>query len=193
MNENGVISLFFPTVVYEKNSNDLLNEEIVKKSREICEQYGENSFITNCSTTVSSFSNVLDLPEYKNIKDYIIKSVSDYISFMKFDSTREYKISGSWLNYYAPGDLQELHIHHDSMVSGCFYIIANDEYDFYIRSPQYNQQAMLPFNEVETEFNQTTHKILTSPEKLLIFMSSTLHGTIQSNKERLTLSFNITH
>jgi len=192
MNEDAFVSLFFPTVIYEKKSSDLINKKIVDKSMSLCKEYGKNSFITNCLTTVLTFDNVLELPEFKEIKFFILESVSEYLNFMKFDKKREYKISASWLNYYKPGDLQELHIHHDSMVSGSFYLVANDEKDFYIRSPQYNQQAILPFNEVETEYNQYTHTIITSPGKLLVFMSSTLHGTIQSKKERLSLSFNIT-
>ena len=191
MNEDAFVSLFFPTVIYEKKSADLINKEIIDKSMSLCKDYGKNSFITKCLTTVSTFDSVLELPEFQDIKLFILESVSEYLNFMKFDSKREYKISGSWLNYYKPGDLQELHIHHDSMVSGSFYILANEEKDFYIRSPYYNQQAILPFNEVETEYNQHTHRIITSPGKLLTFMSSTLHGTIQSDKERLSLSFNI--
>lgn len=191
MNEDAFVSLFFPTVIYEKKSSDLINKKMIDKSMDLCKDYGKNSFITNCLTTVSTFDSVLELPEFKEIKFFILESVSEYLNFMKFDKSKEYKISGSWLNYYEPGDLQELHIHHDSMVSGSFYLVANDEKDFYIRSPQYNQQAILPFNEVETEYNQYTHSIITSPGKLLIFMSSTLHGTIQSKKERLSLSFNI--
>jgi uncharacterized protein (TIGR02466 family) len=191
MDESPIVNLLFPTVIYQKNNKKLINQKIIKKSKEICKQYGENIFITKCLTTVYTYPNVLNLPEYSKIKEFITSGVSDYINFMQFDKTKEYKIKGSWLNYYEPGNLQELHMHHDSMISGCFYILANDENDFYVRSSSYTQQAILPFNEVENEYNQYTTSFKTFSGNLILFMSNCLHGTVPSQKERISLSFNI--
>jgi uncharacterized protein (TIGR02466 family) len=191
MDESPTVNLLFPTVIYQKNNKNLVNQKIIKKSKELCDQYGKHIFITKCLTTASTYSNVLDLPEYSKIKEFITSGVSDYINFMQFDKTKEYKIKGSWLNYYDPGNLQELHMHHDSMISGCFYILAHDENDFYVRSSSYTQQAILPVNEVENEYNQYTSSFKTFSGNLILFMSNCLHGTVPSSKERISLSFNI--
>lgn len=191
MEEVAAINLLFPTVIYQKDNENLVNKHIIKISKDICKEYGKNSFITKCLTTVETYGNVLDLPEYEDIRTFIISGISDYVNFMGFDKTKNYKIKGSWLNYYSPGDLQELHIHHDSMISGCFYILASDQKDFYVRNPSYNQQAFLPFVESQNEYNENTVTFKTSTGKLILFMSSCLHGTIQSDKERISLSFNV--
>lgn len=191
MKEVASINLLFPTVIYQKDNKNLVSNHIIKASKDICKKYGRDTFITKCTTTVETYENVLDLPEFCNIRTFVINGLSDYINFMGFDKTKNYQIKGSWLNYYNPGDLQELHMHHHSMISGCFYILANEEYDFYVRSSSYNQQALLPFNEIENEYNQHTSKFQTTTGKLILFMSSCLHGTIQTEKERISLSFNI--
>ena len=77
------------------------------------------------------------------------------------------------------------------MISGCFYILDHDENDFYVRSSSYTQQAILPFNEVENEYNQYTSSFKTFSGNLILFMSNCLHGTVPSSKERISLSFNI--
>lgn len=193
MEECASINLLFPTVIYQKDSTNLVNPNIIKKSKSICEEYGKNTFITSCLTTVETFPNVLDLNEFEDIRNFIINGVSEYINFMGFDKTINYKISGSWLNYYNPGDLQELHMHHNSMISGCFYLLSNGENDFYVRNPSYTQQPLLPFLEVDNEYNQNTITFKSTKGKLLLFMSSTLHGTIPTKKERISLSFNIVY
>jgi uncharacterized protein (TIGR02466 family) len=191
MEECASVNLLFPTVIYQKDSKNLISKDIIKKSRSICKEYGKNTFITECLTTVETYQNVLDLKEFEDIRNFIITGVSEFINFMGFDKTRNYKIGGSWLNYYAPGNLQELHMHHNSMISGCFYLLSNGESDFYVRNPSYTQQPLMPFLEVENEYNQNTVTFKSAEGKLILFMSSVLHGTIPTKKERISLSFNI--
>jgi hypothetical protein len=189
--ESASINLLFPTVVYQKDDSNLITKEVIKKSRHICSKYGKNTFITKCITTVETFPNILEEPEFAQIKKFVIQSITDYITFMGFSKNKKYEISGSWLNYYKPGETQEMHIHHDNMISAVFYIIANNQQDFYVRNPSYHQQPILPFLDYENEYNQNNVIFNTFPGKLILFMSSTFHGTMSTNKERLSLSFNV--
>lgn len=191
MSESAIITPLFPTVVYHKDNSNLITKELKELSKELCHQHGRHSFITKCLTTVDTFDRVLELPEFLNIRNYVIKGISDYIRFMSFDSTKKYKLSGSWLNYYEPGYLQEPHIHHDSMMSGVVYITGSNQKDFYFRSPNLNTQPSLPFIENQTEFNQTDCRYESIDGRLILFMSGSLHGTLPVDVERISLSFNV--
>ena len=190
---NPEINLLFPTVIYQKTNKDLIDKSIIKLSKKICSEYGKKSFITNCTTTVQTFQNVLNLEEFEKIKDFIVESILEYYAYLKYDNTKKIKVTGSWLNHYNPGEMQELHLHHDSLISGAFYIISSEEADFYVRNPSYNYQPVLPFIEEETAYNQNDVVYYTNVGKLILFTSGTFHGTIPTRKERLSLSFNVTY
>jgi hypothetical protein len=177
MSESAIITPLFPTVVYHKDNSNLITKELKELSKELCHQHGRHSFITKCLTTVDTFDRILELPEFLNIRNYVVQGISDYIRFMSFDSTKTYKLSGSWLNYYEPGYLQEPHIHHDSMMSGVLYITGSNQKDFYFRSPNLNTQPSLPFIENQTEFNQTDCRYESIDGRLILFMSGSLHGS----------------
>lgn len=187
------INLLFPTVIYQKTDKNLITKNIVKLSKKICLDYGKNSFITNCTTTVETYVDVLNLKEFEKIKEFISNSVLEYCNFLNFDISRGIKVTGSWLNHYNPGELQELHLHHDSLISGSFYIISSGEADFYVRNPSYNYQPILPFLTEENSYNQNNVIYTTDVGKLILFTSATFHGTIPTKKERLSLSFNVTY
>lgn len=186
--------LLFPSVVYEKDSHNLVNEDLINLSKDICINHGKNIFVTKCLTTVESgeYGNILEMKEFSQIKSFIVENVFAYIDFLKFNTEQNYRFTSSWLNYYAPGDFQEIHIHHNNMISGCFYLLANNQDDFYFRSHLFHQQPVLPYNSIDNEYNQYTEFIKTYPGKLLLFMSGNLHGTLPSKCERISLSFNIT-
>lgn len=192
-NENANIRLLFPSVVYENHDSTLVNSDLIDFSKNICLNHGENFYITKCLTTIESkeYANILELEEFSEIRSYIIENIFNYISFMKFKTDIDYKFTSSWLNYYYPGDFQELHIHHNNMISGVFYLLANDEEDFYFRSQLFHQQPILPYNQENNNYNQYSQTIKTTSGKLLLFMSGYLHGTLPSKKERMSISFNI--
>ena len=187
------INLLFPTVIYQKTNKDLVDKNIIKISKKICSNYGKKSFITNCTTTVQTFQDVLNEKEFEEIKSFISNSVLEYCNYLNFDISKNLKVTGSWLNHYNPGEMQELHLHHDSLISGAFYIISSGEADFYVRNPAYNYQPILPVLTEETPYNQNNVVYNTNVGKLILFTSGTFHGTIPTKKERLSLSFNVTY
>lgn len=193
-NQSTTIKLLFPSVIYEDFNETLVNSDLVKLSKNICLKHGKNSFITNCLTTIESkdYGNVLELEEFSEIKSYIIQNICNYINFMKFKTDIDYKFTSSWLNYYCPGDYQELHIHNNNMLSDVFYLIANNEKDFYFRSQLFHQQPILLYNQENNGYNQYNETIETFKGKLLLFMNKYLHGTLPSKKERMSISFNVT-
>lgn len=181
MNEPANITPLFPTVVYHKDNSNLITKEIKELSKNYCYQYGKHVFITKCLTTVDSLDTVLDLPEFLDVRNYVIQGISDYIRFMNFDSTKTYKLNGSWLNYYEPGYLQEPHIHHDSMISGILYITGSNQKDLYFKNPNLNTQPSLPFVEKRTEYNEMDYSYESIDGRMIIFMS----GSMRHSSRRL--------
>ena len=191
MSESATITPLFPTVVYHKDNSNLITKEIKELSKNLCHQYGKHAFITKCLTTVNTLDTILDLPEFLDIRNYAIQGISDYIRFMNFDSTKTYKLNGSWLNYYKPGYLQEPHIHHDSMISGILYITGSNQKDLYFKNPNLNNQPSLPFVEKRTEYNEMDYSYESIDGRMIIFMSGSMHGTLPVDCERISLAFNV--
>ena len=108
---------------------------------------------------------------------------------MKFDMNQSYQIKSSWLNYYQPGMYQETHIHHNSLLSGVVYIIGSGLADFYVKSPIVDHQPILPNFQDNNSFENYNYETLDG--RILIFMSSTFHATRPTDREKISLSFNI--
>jgi hypothetical protein len=191
MRGQAIVTPLFPSVVYHRDEPKIITNEIKKLSKELCFEYGNQPFITKCLSTVDTYNRVLDLPEFSTIREYVVQGITDYVGFMSFDRTIRYELNGSWLNYYEPGNLQEPHIHHDSMMSGVLYITGSKQEDFYFRSSNYYMQSSLPYLEESTEYNRNDAKYQSLDGRLIIFMSGLLHGTLPVGKERISLSFNV--
>ena len=181
----------FPTVIYQKDNPKLISESIKIEAKRICFNQGDYAFQSKCISTIKTNNNILELPDFYRIKKIIEESIQEYCKYMKFDMNKSYQIKDSWLNYYQPGMYQESHIHHNSLISGVLYIIGSGLADFYVSSPFYNQQSLLPtFNHENDSFANYNYE--TVDGRILLFMSSTLHATRPTDKEKVSLSFNIT-
>lgn len=180
----------FPTVIYKKDNPKLINDSLKIISKKICFEQGDYAFQSKCISTIKTNNNILELPDFHIIKNEVEESIKEYCKYMKFDMNKSYQIQNSWLNYYQPGMYQESHIHHSSLISGVIYIVGSGLADFYVSSPFYNQQSILPcFNHENDSFANYNYE--TFDGRILLFMSSTLHATRPTNNEKISLSFNI--
>jgi uncharacterized protein (TIGR02466 family) len=188
MNNYNLLTLFPCNVLYKES--DLVNDNIIEMSRNLVKQYSDTPFYSKCFSTVQTKSDILELPEFANIKHFLGNLVYVYCEQMKIDYSKLH-ILHSWLNLYEDGGYQDLHNHHDSMISGVFWIESSGEKDFVFQAPWHFQQPRLP-NYVESNLNNCHNVGINSlVGRGMVFMSHMLHRTLPTKTERISLSFNV--
>jgi len=101
------------------------------------------------------------------------------------------RITQSWLNYTKPGEYHHKHEHPNSLVSGVFYIDANEELDKIVFfKNKYEQIDIRPKN--WNMYNSKTWWFSVKTGKLILFPSSFTHcvESKQGDNLRVSLSFN---
>jgi uncharacterized protein (TIGR02466 family) len=184
------VDTLFPTTIYVKDCPRLIKESLKITARRICLNEGKNEFQSQCISTIRTNSNILNHPDFFKVRKEITKSIQEYCEYLKLDMSKPFRVRDSWLNYYQPGMYQENHIHHNSLISGVLYILGSGAADFYVSSPLHNQQSILPeFRDKHHSFEN--HNYETIDGRILMFLSSTLHATRPTDREKISLSFNI--
>ena len=179
----------FPTLVVCKDFGKV-SANIIEVSKKIIQDYGEKPFNVPCVSTVNSYPNVLDLIEFKEIKEQIVQTISVYTDVHKIDKSNLY-FADSWINSYQLHGYQDLHLHPDSMISGVYYIQSSGEKDFIFQAPYHFHQSIVP-KYTETNLTNCHNVDYNSTEgRCILFMSHLMHRTLPAKSERISLSFNI--
>lgn len=190
MNSEYFVNELFPTRVVYKDNPRLVTESVLTKSKEILERYQDSPFYSPCNSTVHTFARVLDLPEFTEIKNFITEVVSVFLDVHNIDP-KGLDFLDSWLNYYDVGGYQDLHNHHDSMLSGVIYLQSSGAKDFIFQAPWHFQQPKLPNYTINTVANSHNVEYNSEVGRAIVFMSHALHRTLPATAPRMSLSFNI--
>lgn len=189
MNHYNALTLF-PCHVMYKEEKSLVTKDLISTSKEIVINNADAPFHSKCISTVRTKSDILDLPEFANIKQFLGNLVYVYCEQMKIDYSKLH-ILDSWLNLYEEGGYQDLHNHHDSMISGVFWLQSSEEKDFVFQAPWHFMQPRLP-NYTENNLNNCHNvEINSNVGRGMVFMSHMLHRTLPTKQERISLSFNV--
>ncbi len=190
MDNQYCVNSLFPTTVLYKDSEGLITESVLETSLSLLEQYADRPFHSPCISTVKTYASVLKLPQFKQIEQFISQAVGVFLDMHKINPAG-LDFLDSWLNLYKPGSYQDLHTHHDSMISGVFYIKSAGAKDFIFQAPWHFQQPRMPdyterdlTNSHNVEYNSVAGRVI-------LFMSHAMHRTIPATEERISLSFNI--
>ena len=184
------VNELFPTRIVYKDKPMLITDTVLIKAREILDMHKDKPFYSPCNSTVKTYAQVLELPEFKEIKQFVSEVVSVFFNVHKIDPTG-LNFLDSWLNHYTIGGYQDLHNHHDSMLSGVIYLESAGEKDFVLQAPWHFQQPKLPNYLEQTVDNSHNVDYTTPVGRAIIFMSHALHRTLPATESRISLSFNI--
>jgi len=184
------ILTLFPCHVMYREQKELVTDEILTVSRKIIENNADTPFYSKCISTIRTQNNILDLSEFGEIKQFLGNLIYVYCEQMKIDCSK-LRILDSWLNLYEPSGYQDLHNHHDSMISGVFWIKSTEEKDFIFQSPWHFSQSKLPQYTKLTLQNCHNVEINSIVGRGMVFMSHMLHRTLPAKSERMSLSFNV--
>lgn len=147
---------------------------------------------TNSGNESSDAYHILRLNELSTISDFCEKALKQYAKeIYQHESCVEFYITQSWANFTETGGHHHRHAHQNSLVSGVFYINADEQNDkIHFAKDQYNTIDIPP-----TSWNLYNSKTWWMPAKtgsLILFPSSLIHfveSTVSAN-ERVSIAFN---
>jgi len=157
----------------------------------------------NMNNLISTNLNILDSDEYKDLKAYFEKEITEYVANFYYDfEVREsnngfegLQITKSWVNTSLKGDEHHEHMHSFSVISGVLFLTNSEDngnLTFIIKSRD------LPYGDsmIGTRFHTleyyATPKEQYLEDHLVLFPSDIPHKviTVQGDIPRHTMSFN---
>ena len=176
----------FPTPVsYFEFGSDLTQEEL--------DFINTQEVVGNEGNTTSKDNYIFRNPQLERIKNFCEVSMAEYFTeiYAPENEVAPY-ITQSWSNYTSKGQWHHKHEHPNSVISGVFYVQAQQDVDkiFFYRSNEY-QQIKVP-SETYNPYNSESWWMGTATGQLIIFPSSLTHmvQTVQTDETRISISFN---
>ncbi len=146
----------------------------------------------NVSNTRSVDTHVLDAPEMRSLRSFVLDHVNQYArKIISADPKVEFYLTQSWLNYTQKGEAHHRHVHTNSLISGVLYVNAKKEVDgicFYR-----NSGAQLSVSdEYVNWYNAPSWCLSVGVGDVVLFPSNLSHGVEQTTGEhtRISLAFN---
>jgi uncharacterized protein (TIGR02466 family) len=197
--ENLEIISLFPTPVLRVRVQEYFKDEIWKLKQLEMEHVYSNDVTKDLNHFKSIESYCLDLPGMEKLKAYIEKEVKDfYVHGLAIDG--DIIITQSWVNRNINGGGTHAHYHHNSVISGVYYIDVPDNstlIKFYKpdvdRSTVYRLEPEVNPNLFEgNPYAQTVATIPVANSEILLFPSYLPHSVpnMATSKDRWTLAFN---
>jgi uncharacterized protein (TIGR02466 family) len=178
-----MIPIEYSHVVSWLQSQEMLSEEVDSAN------YGERS----------KNSYILDEPELKDLKYFILQLVNEYGKLMGFDY-ESYRFSQSWISFKQPGQHHTIHSHPNSLISGVFYFGEPADETSAIKFHKFESGVNVPYlspkivkNVKDLKFSHKEFSIKFEPGLLLLFPSH-LHHSVPLNKTektRCSVAFNV--
>jgi len=133
---------------------------------------------------------VLDKPELGNIKAFIESKIHKFVTEI-MSSDNQLVITQSWINKSGKGESHHEHVHPNSLVSGVWYPVINEQ----LPPIQFRSKAQRDVSlsvQKYNNFNSATFLLPMKSGELIIFPSNLTHSVPanQSETERISLSFN---
>ena len=180
----------FPEPIYFST----LERVLTKKELRTLNTYRKKTY-PNMSNITSTEDYVLNNKALKNLKKDLDTRVMDYFDKVICPTNPVVPyITQSWINYTTTDQFHHKHSHSNSVISGIFYISANQNVDavkFY-RNDLHIDRIQLHVTKYNT-FNSTDWKFPVETGNIFLFRSSLVHGVDQKkgNNTRISLSFNV--
>ena len=133
---------------------------------------------------------VLDKPELSNVRAFIESKIHKFVTEI-MSSDNQLVITQSWINKSGKGESHHEHVHPNSMVSGVWYPVINEQLppiQFRSKAQRDVSLSTVKYN----NFNSATFLLPMKAGELIIFPSNLTHSVPanQSETERISLSFN---
>ena len=177
-----------------KGLNDKLCESIYELMKTEPNTKPEN-WACEVYTTIMSGKMLLDTPPFDALVDIITAEVGKYAHKLKLD-IEHYppRINECWLNVYANGNSQDVHVHRNSVISGIYYPKAPEGCaEVLFHSPWADQMLEPPLTGPDP-INATCFNVKPVSGRMVLFRSWLRHSVKlnPTDDERISIAFNLT-
>ena len=190
---NVEITGLFPTPVY----STFYDKEFTKKERKEIEKIKKES-IKEVPGDIFNLKGdkdyVLERPVFKNLKQFILSHLKNYLITVVAAKDVELYITQSWFTVTRQGMSHRIHKHANSYLSGTFYMYdvqPEDKVIFHKKHYDLND-ILLPERTSFNMYNSETWFIPAAPGKLMVFPSDISHhvSPMEGTHVRTSLAFN---
>jgi len=186
LSSGALVSGLFPIPVYKKNIGRPFTDQEKKVSTldywQI--QKGSNNYR-------SSNTNVLNMPSFFSIKQFLTDCIEDYVANIIVPETKfNLYITQSWINFNRKDDSHHQHFHANSILSGVLYLNAADSDLISFYTPSRSEIHIL---NTPNWWNMKRIGVPVSTGDLVLFQSYLEHGVeriTDDNHTRVSLAFN---
>lgn len=164
----------------------------ITKSLEYKRMYSKNGDIT-------IDKNVLELPEFSDLKNKILTSLEKYVyDYLSIKKDVKFKFLNSWIVRHKKGDVAQAHMHGNSIFSGCYYLLhkpGNGNIVFQKEHAIHNiAYPSIMFDYEKLNAVNCESYTIKCHQDLLIFFPSHIKHSVEENEidtDRYCLAFNI--
>jgi len=182
-----IIHGIFPTPIYISG----LGRKLTSKENKFIQKTKRDVY-KNDGNTTSNDTYIFNNKIFNTLKKELEVIVQDYFKQILSAKNVTPYITQSWLNYTEKNQFHHKHRHPNSMVSGVFYIDADEKYDgIYFYNDKHS--VIVPeVNEFNT-FNSGSWFFPVKTGQLFLFPSSLEHmvETKKGSNTRISLAFNV--
>ncbi len=144
----------------------------------------------NNENYISKNKSVLDDPDLVELKQFIDKSIEQYLIEV-YEEQTQLKIGNSWLNKTLKNQSHLVHCHANSYISGVFYIDTQDDDKIIFYNNDVRNNYYKPIIDNYNEINSQSWWLPAKKNSLILFHSDLNHSVPKtSNEKRISLSFN---
>ena len=168
---------------------DNLNE-FETRAKEIITQQSHRNGVLSVDSTHTTNQNLLKDLLFATLVDAIYHHAKEYLSALGYFQVLDViKIDAMWTNLSVKGDFLYPHVHGNSLISGAYYIKANNDSKLKFFNELHD---MMPQPICPNDLSATQYDYDCIPGRMILFKSNLMHGTPkQTGGEKLVISFNL--
>lgn len=187
-------STLFPTLVWTALLDDhaTLNARLEAASYRLRELDQAGVANTNVAGWQSR-NNLQAVPEFTGFMTRILEIMRQIGESQSFRPDAEYRLQ-AWVNINPPGAWNQIHIHPDCHLSGCYYVrTPPDCGGIFFRDPRKLSLMTRPPIVQETRFTATEARMRPEAGRFYIFPAWLEHGVDpnRGDSERISIAFNV--
>jgi uncharacterized protein (TIGR02466 family) len=146
-----------------------------------------HGLLENSQSSYGQESNVLYDLRMSRLHESIQFCLDDYTSNI---GLQPLVVTGSWYNKMDLGSKVNLHRHEGSVVSGVFYVLAENASPIKFKNPLYPYKMNDLYDNIDSEFSTFGIQLIPKTGNLILFPSWLEHETNEESGKRCVISFN---
>jgi uncharacterized protein (TIGR02466 family) len=189
---------YFPTVVSVVTIPDAeaLNVKLLSAIDDVCKRYADQGSDPWSSffTTYKSQNKLYELDGFRELTQHIQQESDKFAETLGLDQSKLLYLTGCWLNVYGKGQSQDIHVHSQQVISGCYYVKAPPRVPgLSVFSPYADVMLDAPIAQ-PNEMNSKFLEIPAVAGEMILFRSWMRH-CVRANpvdQQRISIAFNLT-